>query len=421
VNVVDHVGLGRAYAAEVVAGVIPACKWVKLACERQLRDLKRQGAKDFPYRFDEDRGGRICRFIERLKHIKGPLAGREIHLEPWQCFILTTVWGWVCVGGGRDKCRRFRRAYCEMPRGNAKSTLSSGVGLYMLSADGEGGAECYSAATTRAQAAIVFRDAQHMARKSKDLMDVLGVSVAAHNIHVLKTASKFEALSAEGNTLDGLNIHFGCIDELHAHRDRAVFDALETGTGKRQQSLLWCITTAGTNRSGICYEQRSYLTKVLESVAEDESTFGIIYTIDEGDVWYSEEAFAKANPNWRISVMPEVIGQLAAKAMQMPAAQNNFRTKHLCVWENADAAWMDMAAWAKCADPTLDLADFAGSGASSVWTWPPKRISPRRWSCFSVALTKPSTITRSSRATCRMPPCWTEGTRNTPDGRLRGG
>jgi phage terminase large subunit-like protein len=358
--VTDHVALAREYADEVVSGALPACKWVRLACRRQIEDLKRQGKPGFPYRFDQKSAGRVCRFIENLKHIKGRLADSNIKLEAWQCFVLTTVFGWVHAEGERKNRRRFRRAYIEVPRGNAKSTLSSGVGLYMLAADGEGGAECYSAATTRSQARIVFRDAQHMARKSKALMDELGVSVAAHNIHVLKKAARFEALSAEGDTLDGLSIHYGCVDELHAHRDRTVFDALETGTGKRDQSLLWCITTAGTNRSGICYEQRTYLTKILDGVATDESTFGVIYTIDEGDVWFTEEAFAKANPNWGISVMPEVVGQLAAKAMQMPAAQNNFRTKHLCVWENADQAWMDMGAWDRCADPSLDLADFSG-------------------------------------------------------------
>ncbi|WP_045770441.1 terminase large subunit domain-containing protein, partial [Xanthomonas albilineans] len=121
----------------------------------------------------------------------------------------------------------------------------------MLTADGEGGAEVYSLATTRDQARrIVFGDAQTMARRSAGFRNRFSVNVGAHNMHVLASRSKFEALSAEGSTLYGLNIHFGCIDELHAHKTRTVYDVVETGMGKRDNSLLWVITTAGSNRAG---------------------------------------------------------------------------------------------------------------------------------------------------------------------------
>lgn len=146
-----------------------------------------------------------------MPHVKGPLAGEAIKLEPWQVFILSTVFGWVKPDGKR----RFRRSYIEVPRGNAKSTLSSAVALYMLADDREGGAEVYSLATTRDQARIVFGDAQTMARRSAGFRSRFSVNVGAHNIHVLATGSKFEALSAEGSTLDGLNIHFGCIKVAH--------------------------------------------------------------------------------------------------------------------------------------------------------------------------------------------------------------
>ena len=119
---------------------------------------------------------------------------------------------------------------------------------------------------------------------------------------MLESASEFEALSAEGSTLDGLNIHFGCIDELHAHKTRTVYDVVETGTGKRDNSLLWVISTAGSNRSGICYEVRSFVTKLLDGVFEDDGQFGIIYGLDDGDDWTSKEPLIKANPNWGISV-----------------------------------------------------------------------------------------------------------------------
>ena len=256
----DYAMSAKRYAEQVVAGEILACRWVQRACQRQLDDLAKFKGKASPYLFNPkltDKDGRnfqpadnLCAFIERLPHVKGPLAGEPIHLEPWQAFILTTVFGWVKPNG----TRRFRRSYIEVPRGNAKSTLSSAVALYMLAADREGGAEVYSLATTRDQARIVFGDAQTMARRSPGFRRRFSVEVGAHNMHVLASGSKFEALSAEGSTLDGLNIHFGCVDELHAHKTRTVYDVVETGTGKRDNSLLWVITTAGSNRAGICYD-----------------------------------------------------------------------------------------------------------------------------------------------------------------------
>lgn len=362
----SYAATAKRYAEAVVAGEIIACRWVQLACQRQLDDLASFKGKVSPYRFNPkltDRSGKafmpadnLCAFIERLPHVKGPLAGEPIRLEPWQVFILTTVFGWVQADGRR----RFRRSYIEVPRGNAKSTLSSAVGLYMLAADGEGGAEVYSLATTRDQARIVFGDAQMMARRCAGFRSRFGVAVGAHNMNVLASGSKFEALSAEGSTLDGLNIHFGCVDELHAHKTRMVYDVVETGTGKRNNSLLWVITTAGSNRAGICYEIRSFVTKLLEGVFEDDSQFGIVYGLDEGDDWTTEEALVKANPNWEISVQAEVLLPLQAKAMQLPSAVNNFKTKHLNEWVNADTAWMDMRAWDRCTDAALDLDQFTG-------------------------------------------------------------
>ena len=362
----NYATVARQYAEAVVAGEILACRWVQAACQRQLDDLARFKGKASIFQFNpklRDREGRsfhpadnLCAFIERLPHVKGPLAGELITLEPWQVFILSTVFGWVKLDGKR----RFRRSYIEVPRGNAKSTLSSAVALYMLAADGEGGAEVYSLATTRDQARIVFGDAQTMARRSTGFRSRFSVNVGAHNMHVLATGSKFEALSAEGSTLDGLNIHFGCVDELHAHKTRTVYDVVETGTGKRDNSLLWVITTAGSNRAGICYEVRTFVTKLLDGVIEDHSQFGIIYGLDDGDAWDTEPALIKANPNWGISVRPEVLMPLQAKAMQLPSAINNFKTKHLNEWVNADTAWMDMRAWDACADATLELDAFEG-------------------------------------------------------------
>lgn len=240
------------------------------------------------------------------------------------------------------------------------STLTSAVGLYMLTKDQEQGAECYSAATTRDQAKIVWNDAKAMANKEPEFKEAFGVHVGAHSISVMETSSVYQALSSEGSTLDGLNTHFGGIDELHAHKTRKIFDVLETSTGSRSQSLLWAITTAGSNRAGICYEQRSYVVKIMTKKAVDESYFGLIYTLDKEDDWQDQAVWGKSNPNLGVSLYIPDLARLVAKAMQLPSAVNNLLTKRFNVWVNADESWLDMKAWDGCADNDLDINDFLG-------------------------------------------------------------
>ena len=349
----------RDYAQQVQASVIPACKWVRLAIDRQVTDLQRLSGADWPWVFDEEKAARVCEFLELLPHIKGKWARerRLIELDGWQCFILTTTFGWVHKDTG---LRRFREVYLEVPRKNAKSTLSSGVALYMLTADGEQGAEIYSAATTRDQARIVFDDAKAMAERTPDLRTYLGVAILTHSITVAHTSSKFSPLAAEASTQDGLNVHFACLDELHAHKKRDLYDVIDTARGAREQSILWNITTAGTDRSGICYERRTHITKVLNGVIVDETTFGVIYTIDDDDDPFEPASWAKANPNWLVSVLRDDMEAAARKASAMPSALNNFLTKRLNVWVSGESPWMDMRAWEKCADLALQLSDFAG-------------------------------------------------------------
>lgn len=349
----DYISISNQYIGDVLSGQILACEYVKQACQRQKDDLNR----DFEYSFDVERASKICRFVELMPHIKGKWANTPIELEPWQVFILTTVFGWIDAEG----YRRFKTAYVEVPRKNAKSTLSSGVGLYCLAADGEGGAEVYSAATTRDQARIVWQDAHRMAQKCKGLQGRMGVKTSAHAVYIEQSASTFKALSRDqGGNLDGLNVHCGIIDELHAHKTREVFDVIETATGARTQPLLWLITTAGFNRAGICYEQRAYSLKILNKSHNDDEYFGIVYTIDEDDDWTDQTVWQKANPNWGVSVSPDDIARKARKAMEMAGATNNFLTKHLNVWVNADTQWMNMLKWDACGDDSLQLSDFEG-------------------------------------------------------------
>ena len=352
------------YMDDVRSGAVPACMEVRQAVDRQIRDVANE---DFAYYFDIDSANRVVEFIEMLPHVKGKeFVGRTIDLEPWQCFILCTVFGWLDIEGNR----RFRAAYIEVPRKNAKSTLSSGVGLYLLTADHEPGSEVYSAATTRDQAKIVFDVAKAMVEKNLSGLkmtfdlETFGGKQQAGAIVESRTGGVFRPLARDqGGNLDGLNVHCGIIDELHAHKTRDVYDVVETGTGARTQPLIWAITTAGFNRAGICYEQRGYVRKLLSGVEEDDTYFGIIYTIDEKDDWKDEASWIKANPNWGVSVLPDDIRRKAAKAIATASAQNNFLTKHMNVWVNAGVAWMNMVAFQKCAQ-SVTFEEYHGK---DVW------------------------------------------------------
>lgn len=366
----DYVGLAADYQADVLSGRILACKWVRLACERNRRDLDRQETDDFPYRFDPDAARRICQMAEMLPHVKGPKAvviGKDdadrpiwnpIRLQPWQCWILTTVFGWL----REDDSRRFRVAFTLIPRKNAKSTLAAIVVLFMLVADGESGAECYSAATTRDQAKVIAEIAWEMVRRSPQFRDYFGVKLGSkttRTIEVPATASKFSPLSADASSLDGLNVSLAAIDEFHAHKTRSVYDVLDTATGTRLQPLLFPITTAGVELGGICHEKLQYLEKILDGVIEDETFFGINYTIDVGDDIRDSAIQRKANPNYGVSVQADDLERKIQEAQQSPAALNNVLTKHFNVWIRTESAWMTATTWQTCGDPKLLIEDFA--------------------------------------------------------------
>lgn len=359
---VTYIERALGYAQRVARGQETAGRLERLMCERYLRDLERADTEGFPYVLDEAAGSRVCRFLELLPHIKGQWArpvyidgliqhGR-LELEDWQIFGLVNVFGWKHRETG---LRRYRRWYEEVARKNAKSTKAAGVALYMLTADNEPGAHVYSAATTGDQAREVFDVARNMGLRLGEFQRRFGVDIGKHDITVLDTASSFKPLNAEGSTLDGLNIHCAVVDELHAHKTRAVYDVLDSATGARAQPLIMMITTAGSDRSGICYEQRDYTIKVLQGVIDDETWFGAIYTLDPDDDWKDPANWRKANPNLGISVLVDDLEAASKKAKATTAAQGGFLTKRMNIWVNADSAWMDMQAWDRCADKSLTL------------------------------------------------------------------
>lgn len=321
-------------------GRVPACRFVQLACRRHLKDIQRAARRGLHW--DPVRAANAIGFYAYLHHSKGEWGGTEFVLAPWQKFIVGSVYGWKRTDG----TRRFRTAYIELPRKNGKSSLLAGVGIKSLVADNEPGAEVYTAATRKEQARIIFDEAKRMVRASPELSQRIGIFRS--NMSIDSTASKFEPLSADERTLDGLNPHVVLIDELHKHKSRGVLDVLDTALGSRRQPLLWIITTAGDDTPESVYaEEHDYAEKVLEGVLEDDSAFVFITTIDKEDRWDDPKAWAKANPNLGISVKLDDLKRQAHKAKNSPSAQVEFKRLRLNLRTASADRYVDMDVWAK--------------------------------------------------------------------------
>ena len=340
-------GAWTQYALDVISGAIPASQLVVRACQRHLKDLDdvRLGNRRDIY-FDEDEAQFVIDFIGLLSQSKGEWAGLPLRLEPWQQFIVGSIFGWKRADG----LRRFRTFYIEVPRKNGKSTLIAAIGIVLLVADGEPGAEVYSAATKKDQAKIIWEEAVRMVKASPSLRKRLDCWKT--NISDPKTHSKFEPLATEEDSLDGLNVHGGLVDELHAHKTRKVWDILETGTGARRQPLMGSITTAGDNHNGVCWELHEYSAKVVEGSAIDDTFFGYVAGIDTGDEanWDTEDVWRKANPNYGVSVKADNLEQLAKKARETPTAKAAFLRLRLNIWVQSQTPCIPMDDWlGKCA------------------------------------------------------------------------
>ena len=331
------------YARDVLSGDIIAGEYVRLSCERFMSDLKKSKTKAFPFKFDVEIAESVFDFFLILRHSKGEFAGKPIELALWQCFISGNIYGWVHKKTG---LRRYATGYIQVAKKNGKSTKLAGLGIYGLVGDGEEGAEVYCAATKKDQARIIFDEALRMIKSSPDLRKYL--DVFRNNISMPSTNSKFEPLSADADTLDGLNISMGIIDEPHAHKTRDVYDIVENGTSSRLQPLIISITTAGFNQFGIAKELYDYSVRILKGIITDDTFFPYIAQLDEDDDWTDETCWIKANPNLGVSVYIDDLRRKLEKAKNIPAAQENFKCKHLNIWTNAEKRWMDMDKWKAC-------------------------------------------------------------------------
>lgn len=336
------------YARSVISGEVPAGKYHRLACERHIRDIGRQDTPDFPYVFVEKKAQKFFDFAALLKHYKGKWAGQHVELQPYQKFRLGSIFGWINTQTGK---RRFRNAYHELPRKQGKSLEAAIVTLYVTFFDGESGAEGYCAATKREQATIVFEDCKKLVLSS-GLKQRLKVNVGS--IYDERTASRLMPLSADYNSMDGLNPNMVNIDEFHAHKTRGVVDVLETATGAREQPLINKITTAGDDPVSPCGDEHDYASKILEGVLVDESYFCFMAHADPTDDWTLPSTAKKANPNYGVSVNPEDLASKVTKAAGIPSAAATYKQKHLNLWVNTDAPCLSIDGWAK---------------GQSDWTW----------------------------------------------------
>jgi phage terminase large subunit-like protein len=343
------------YAKDIVAGRIPACRYVKLACQRHLDDLAASRAKAFPYKFDPAEAEKKLKLIELMPHTKGEWAFKRqlVTLEPWQKFGLACTFGWKKNASGK---RRFRESYWEVPRKNGKSVIAAGVGISMFVLDAEFGAEIYSGATTEKQAWEVFRPARLMVKRSPMLMEAAGIEVNASNMNKPEDGSRFEPLI--GNPGDGASPSCAIIDEYHEHDSAALYETMLTGMGARRQPLVLIITTAGANIEGPCYDKRRQVIEMLEGTVPDDELFGWIFTIDEGDDWTDPAVLAKANPNMGVSVYREYLESQQQKAIRTARFTNTFKTKHLNVWTSAKTGFYNLEKWRACEDKTLTAEQF---------------------------------------------------------------
>lgn len=335
------------YADDVIAGEIPACQWVRLACERHVTDLE-----DPRFTWDPEEAMAHVRFFEQLRHYKGEHAGTQFTLEPWQVFIVGSLYGWRWE---RDGTLRYRYAYNEVPRKNGKTALSAGIGLIGLMR--ESGAEVYSVATKEDQARLSWNDGVTFVKQSRPLAQRLRLRTKV--IHYDENHALWRPLGSDSNTQDGLNPSTVIIDELHAWKTRELYDTVDDAQGARLEPLMFMITTAGYNQSGICYETRNHATDVLMGTVQDDTFFAIIFTVDDPEKWHDEDEWRKANPNIGISKTWAYMRDQAQRARNSISKRNAFMNKQLNIWTNAATAFLAQEDWDACLAGDLQLGQLA--------------------------------------------------------------
>jgi phage terminase large subunit-like protein len=358
-----------AYALKVLEGAIVAGHAVRQACQRHMRDLKEGPTRGL--RFSRMAVDRVLRFFSALRLAEGAHAGEPFALQPWQVFVVGSLFGWI----GPDDYRRFRSAFVECGKGGGKTPCAAAIALFGLVGDNEAGAQILIGATTREQANICFDDARKMVEASPMLSRVIERSVTT--LSVPFTNSFLRAVSAEGRTLDGHRGHIIVVDELHEHPNDLVLAKLRASVKGRRQPLVVSITNAGHDRTSVCWQQHQYGLQVLDGVAPNDSHLVYICQLDacaecraaghvapvEGcarcDSWKDEAKWVKTNPSLPITPSLEYLREQVREAVGMPAKESLVRRLNFCEWLESHSRWLDMEAWHACAGE-VDKAELAG-------------------------------------------------------------
>ncbi|MBV8780745.1 MAG: terminase large subunit [Phycisphaerae bacterium] len=290
-------------------------------------------------------------FSECLKHVEGAVAGQPFKLEPWQQAIVGNIFGWKRKDDKGRIVRRYREAFIFVPRKNGKSPLVAGICNYVLFCDREPGAQIYSAAADKDQAAIIYRHASGMIAREPELEKRARIYRATKTIQLNEDqASVYKVLSADADNKHGGNSHLVMVDELHAQPNRELVDVLETSMASenRPQPLMIHITTSDFDRPSICNEKHEYASKVRDGVIDDPRFLPVIYEAAQTDDWKDPKVWAKANPNLGISVSLEYMRAKCKQAQDVPSFENTFRRLHLNQKTKTDRKWLDLAQWDNC-------------------------------------------------------------------------
>ncbi|MBD2810043.1 terminase large subunit [Xenorhabdus sp. Vera] len=329
--------LWEQYVFDIDNGKIPACKRVKQAVKRYYNDLNNP-----LYVFDSAVVERFIAFSRVCPHVKGHLRGKPIILEPWQQFAFANLFGFKVKATGR---RKYRSAYIQVPRKNAKSTVAAILANWFLVME-LGQQDIYTAAVSRDQARIVFDDARQMCLLSKPLKK--RVSIQQHKVTYTKSNSLLKPLAAKAATIEGTNPSLAIVDEYHLHPDNAVYSALELGMGARPEGILFAITTAGSNVISACKQHYDYCCQILYGEEQNESLFALIYELDDEHEIDDESLWVKANPNLNISVDSAALNDTIQKARGIPSQWTEMLTKRFNIWCQGETPWMGEGAWKAC-------------------------------------------------------------------------
>ena len=327
----------KEYYTRIENGDIRTSRRVKAVYSRIVAEMDNL-SEEFPYYFDEEAGERPIIFIETFCKQSQGVIGAPIELELFQKAFIQTLFGFLEKESG---FRRFRETLFLCGRKNGKSTLLAGIALYMLIADYEGAAEIYSVATKKDQAKKVLTEAANMRKQSPELRAI--TTKRRNDIYFSATSSFFEALASDSNTLDGLNSHAVIIDELHAIRDRNLYEVMKQSTSSRNQPLVVMITTAGTVRECIFDDMYELACKIADGVEDDDTFLPILYELDSRDEWTDPQMWVKANPGLGKIKKYKTLATFVERAKKSPADLPGVLCKDFNVRENSSNAWLSFA------------------------------------------------------------------------------